>query len=72
MAELSATLTLTISAKDLKDRFGFDNITQEGLDNLASALQDTLQDQVLPELEFWSEEGELEDKLLLTEQSRLD
>jgi|GEM_PF-3756845 len=72
MSELSATLTITIEAKDLKDRFGFDNITQEGLDNLASALQDTLEDQILPELEFWDEEGELEEKLLLTEQSHLD
>lgn len=65
--DISATFTLNISAKDLKDRFGFDNITQEGLDNLASALKDTLEDQILPELEFWDEEGELEDKLLLTE-----
>jgi len=67
MSDLFSTLTITISAKDLKDRYGFDNITQEGLDNLASALKDTLEDQVLPELEFWSEEGELEDKLLLDE-----
>jgi len=72
MADLSATVTLTISAKDLKDRFGFDNITQAGLDNLASALEDTLDDQILPELDFWAEEGELEEKLLLTEQSQLD
>lgn len=67
MPELSSTFTITITAKDLKDRYGYDNITQEGLDNLASALKDTLEDQVLPELEFWQEEGELEDKLLLNE-----
>ncbi len=67
MPELSSTLTITISAKDLKDRYGYDNITQEGLDNLASALKDTFEDQVLLELEFWQGEGELEDKLLLNE-----
>lgn len=64
MSELSATLTITITAKDL-ERFDFGNITQEGLDNLADALKDTLEDQILPELEFWAEEGELEEILLL-------
>jgi len=66
MSELSATLTITITAKDL-ERFDFGNITQEGLDNLADALKDTLEDQILPELEFWAEEGELEEILLLNE-----
>ena len=66
MSKLSATLTITITTEDLT-RFGFSNITQKGLDNLADALKDTLEDQILPELEFWAEEGELEEILLLNE-----
>lgn len=66
MSKLSAKLTITITTEDLT-RFGFSNITQEGLDNLADALKDTLEDQILPELEFWAEEGELEEILLLNE-----
>jgi len=66
MPERFSSFTITISAKDL-ERFGFSDITQEGLDNLGSALKDTLEDHILPELEFWDFEGELEDKLLLNE-----
>ncbi len=66
MPELFSSFTITITAGDL-ERYGFGDITQEGLDNLASALKDTLEDHVLPELEFWQEEGELEELLLLNE-----
>ena len=66
MPELSSLFTINITTKDL-DRYGFGDITQEGLDNLASALKDTLEDQILAELEFWKEEEELEEILLLNE-----
>ncbi len=66
MPELFSSFTITITTRDL-ERYGFGDITQEGLDNLASALKDTLEDHILPELEFWEEEDQLEDKLLLDE-----
>jgi hypothetical protein len=66
MPELSSLFTINITTKDL-ERYGFGDITQEGLDNLASALKDTLEDQILAELEFWKEEEELEEILLLNE-----
>jgi hypothetical protein len=66
MPELSSSFTINITSKDL-ERYGFGDISQEGLDNLASALKDTLEDHILPELEFWKEEEELEEILLLNE-----